>query len=113
MSRRRALVAVASLVLVGSACAGGGETATTTASTAEAAPPAVESVPTTAPLTTPTNQPVDDAAPVAEQPVEPAPADVTVVLPAIDVVNLVDGSTATLDALAQPGATLLWFWAPH
>jgi len=67
----------------------------------------------------PAPEPVEEPAPTEEaaaEPVEeaaPAIAAVAAALPAVDVVNLADNQLVNLADLAQPGPTLLWFWAPH
>jgi hypothetical protein len=80
---------------------------------AEAAP--ALSDPTAVP---PTAVPPTVVAPTAIPPTsEPAPneppAAATVALPSVDVVDLGSGQTTNLSGLSRPGATLVWFWAPH
>ena len=54
----------------------------------------------------------DDAAP--EPTAAPAPVEAAAVeLPSVPVVDLNSGATVDLASLSSPGATLLWFWAPH
>lgn len=57
---------------------------------------------------------VDDSAAAEDAAAEPAaPPVATVPLPDINVVNLLTGENDSLKNLERPGATLLWFWAPH
>ncbi|MEM7094726.1 MAG: hypothetical protein AAF567_17105 [Actinomycetota bacterium] len=62
----------------------------------------------------PTAPPAEEASPTADAPEEPAPvAYATVELPSAPVIDLANGAEADLADLAEPGPTLLWFWAPH
>ena len=51
--------------------------------------------------------------PAAIAPTEAPVSAATVELPNIEVVQISTAATADLAAFAEPGATLLWFWAPH
>lgn len=110
-SRRATVVAVA-VALVSGACGAG--TSGTPGGPNDSA----------APVSDASEQPVPEAAAVVpatavppttapEPVVEAEPAFAAQVLPAVDVINLADGQVTNLADLAQPGPTLLWFWAPH
>lgn len=92
----RAAAAVCALALAATACAGASGADTTAAAVSN---------PVETPVETPAETPVET--PVV---VEPA---ATVQLPAVDVVSLATGETADLSSFSRPGATLVWFWAPH
>ena len=80
-----------------------GDTSITTPDEGAEAAPAATSVPP-APTAVP---------PTPEPPAAEASPAATVALPAVEVVDLVSGENADLSTLAQPGVTLVWFWAPH
>jgi len=133
--RARGAAAALSVAMVATACGGGTETTAAVAADTTGAPAATsEAVATTAPVGAP-EEPVgapeervdaEDPAPAAPAPTAApttapatseasalAPAEASIALPAIDVVDLASGQTISLSSLAEPGATLLWFWAPH
>lgn len=81
------------------------ESAPETAKIAGAEPVAVE----------PAGSEQAEAEPVETQPESPAasPAEVTIRLPDVSVVDLSTGEAVDLGEFVRPGPTLVWFWAPH
>ena len=111
--------------LLGSSCAGGSADTVDTVEQAvesapvEAAAPAAQTPAETAPVAAPEpTQAAPEATEAAPDPAEASPEPAaepaaTVPLPDVNVVNLLSGETDSLKNLERPGATLLWFWAPH